>query len=178
MALPDDPIKKALAAQEIWRKHDELLKSLGGPLTSRLDEIQSFLKNSSLQRTLDDMTRHQDVMRAAMGPLADLRQSDFFGTNAAIQEQLERAYKTGDEFNARFRLPAQVDFPYLLDYLLEQLNVNSPLARALEDVERHRHQIEDAMKVIRTPWLDMQDQVKSIAGFAERSGSEEFPCIR
>lgn len=163
MTLPDDPIKKALAAQEAWLKHDELLSSLGSPLTTRLNEIESLLANSSLRRMLDDMTRHQDAVRAALGPLADLRHSDLFGTNAAITEQLERAQRTAEEFNARFRLPAQIEFPSLL----EQFKANSPLARAMEDAERHTRQIEEAMKVIRTPWLDMQDQVKSIAGFAE-----------
>jgi hypothetical protein len=126
--------------------------------------------------------QHEAIMRASLGPMEELRRATLVNVHPAIEEmqraraaivdlhspwyrQLEEAQRSIANYTERFRLPAVNETARLLD----QLRVD-PARDFLARFAEQECSLQRAMESIRTPWLDMQEQMRSIRGFAELQG--------
>ena len=106
------------------------------------------------------LVRHLDLTRIAQGPIADV--PDFLSyVSGSHKEKLTRALAVMEEYNARFRtLSDRHDltmFHERISAVSKAFSVSGP-------------GIVQAMKSMRSPWLDMRNQATSFRAFAELQG--------
>lgn len=105
-----------------------------------------------------------EAMHAANGPLSDLRAAGLldsmgFASDTAKQMQLALA-----EYESRFRLPSAMETRTLLESvkLIESpFSTNNIIDKSL---------VERAMEEMRSPWIDIHEQYRSITAFTELHG--------
>lgn len=132
-------------------------------LTPTLRAISGLQEGLGLGRILEDVNRQSALMRAAMEPLEELRLSGALGRASELSEQLFSAGKLLEGFNARFTLP---DFE---SNLRKQLDLVLP-SGVLAGYSLQATDVQRAIEAMRTPWLDAQNPLRSIAAFAELQG--------
>jgi hypothetical protein len=91
---------------------------------------------------IEEVCRQQELLRKAIGPMEEARQT-FAG------------------YAARFHLPAVTETARLL----QQVRMD-PLKDMLAGFAQKESSLRRAMESMRTPWLDMQEQLRSVRGFA------------
>jgi hypothetical protein len=118
--------------------------------------------NNALARIAEDMERHKKVLSAAYGPMEELRRS---GALAAFSEQsgaiaeLQKQLALATE---RFKLPEfKVATELMAAYRADHA---SELVKHLKDDQDY---LRRATEAIRSPWLDMQAQIRSVGAFAD-----------
>jgi hypothetical protein len=155
----------AQEAQKVLQDRNHLVDVLTkAARVPHLDALNSALENSAILRTLEDFQRHEAVMRAAEGPLAELRPAVLFDLPSPLQKEIQRIREMA-AFELRFSLPD----PRVAEQLLQQLQA-SPLSEAMTRFGKQIDSLERAMQAMRTPWLDAQEPLRSVAGFAELHG--------
>jgi hypothetical protein len=141
---------------------DDEFKKLTAQLQPFADLERALGGNNALTRIAEDMERHKKVLSAAYGPMEELRRSgalDAFseqrGAIAELQKQLALATE-------RFKLP---EFKVAIE-LMEAYRADhaSELVKHLKDNQDY---LRRATEVIRSPWLDMEAQMRSVGAFAD-----------
>lgn len=157
--MSDEAIKRALAAQNTLAKHSRLLDMTDLAARSPvLDAVRSLHENFAIKQMLADVERSQAMIRMATGPLEDLRRAGLFDHGSVLA-------RTMADFSARFRLPETADAARLM----EQFS-SSPAAEALNRYAEQTSSFQRAIESMRTPWLDMQEPMRSMGGFAALQG--------
>ena len=128
---------------ESIRAGDAVIRAALGPL----DEIQR---------------QHNSLIRTYLGPLDDLRRASIFDIGSPLQHKIEAAQQALASYTDRFHLPAATEMARLLNQLPMD-PFRDVLARYAQDESAVRR----AMESMQTPWLDMQETLRSIEGFAE-----------
>lgn len=162
MNIDDEMIKKALAAHDVVRAHEDLIRKaqeLAAPVPWALKAMQ---ESGSLQRMIEDFTRNEERLRMALGPMEDLRRS---GILDVLTAQAERTRQQFADFDARFRLPEIVE----ANRLLLEARTGGILS-AMTRFQEQEAGIQRAVEAMRAPWLDIQNRAQSIAGFAGLQG--------
>jgi hypothetical protein len=164
--MTGNPRKRAakLSQSPNWRQlvADETFKKLAAPLQTLEDIERALGGNNALTRIAEDMERHKDALSAAYGPIEELRRSGAF---AALAEQGGAIA----EFQKQLALPAErfkLPETELLTELIENYRADhaSELVKHFKD---HQDYLRHATEAIRSPWLDMQAQMRSIGAFAD-----------
>ncbi len=133
---------------------------------ARMRETLRLLEeNSSVKRILESVSLHQQLVRTALGPIWELQRAGIFDVNAPWRRDMEIARKAIEGFQARFSLPDMTEIGRLLAEFKASAH-SGTLARYAEEASALQH----AMKGMRTPWLDAQQAMRSMAGFAEMQG--------
>jgi hypothetical protein len=127
--------------------------------------MRSFHENSAAQKMIESIEREQALMRSFLGPLEDLRRAGMFDADTLWHREMERTGLLMKDFEARFRLPALSETACLIADLRA-----SPLADALTRYSEQTSALQRAMESMRTPWLDAQDTLRSLASFTELHG--------
>ncbi|MEP7352501.1 MAG: hypothetical protein ABI824_04635 [Acidobacteriota bacterium] len=157
--MSDEAIKRALEAQNAITKHSRLLDvaalSVRSPM---LEAVRSLHENSALKQMMADVERSQAMMRMASGPLEDLRRAGIFDHGSVLA-------RTMADFSARFRLPEIAETARLMAQFR-----SSPAAEALKRYAEQTSSIQSAIENMRTPWLDVQESLRSMGGFAALQG--------
>ena len=124
--------------------------------------------------------QHETLMRVSIGPMEELRVAPLVNFQPAIGEmhraamldlqspvmrQLEEAQRAIADYTERFRLPAVNETARLL----EQFRVD-PMKDIAARFAEQESSLQRAMASMRTPWLDMREQIRSIGGFVELQG--------
>jgi hypothetical protein len=124
--------------------------------------------------------QHEALMRASLGPMEELRRAvlvdfhspieelrraAFLDVDSSVKRHIEEAQRAMASYTERFHLPAITETALLL----EQLKVD-PMRDLLARFAEQESSVQRAMTRMRTPWLDMQEQMRSVAGFAELQG--------
>jgi len=122
-------------------------------------------ENPSVKRMLEDVEHQRAMMRAVEGPLAELRRAGVFDQTYQFHEVFPKTQQMMQEFKARFALP-EVSSAMKLMQEFQQ----SPFAGVMKRYAEQASEIQRAMEAMRTPWLDAQQALKSVAGFAEIQG--------
>lgn len=143
------------AAREQFRQFEQ---------SSALGHAQMFEENSAITRALEAFKSHEELTRMAMGPMWELRQAGLFDENAPWRKTAELASQAMASFETRFRLPDRLESALLADQfraraIMEKLAFPNEGVAALA--------LQQAMEKMTTPWLDQQETMRSIAGFAE-----------
>jgi hypothetical protein len=121
-------------------------------------------ENSTIPRILEELKHNQAFTRTALGPMWELRQAGLFAEDAPWQRTAALARDAMTKYEARFRLPDQLESGLLAERfrvsaVAENLAIHHP---GLAD-----QGLQQAMEKMRTPWLDQQEAMRSVAGFAE-----------
>lgn len=175
MKLVDiEKLNKALSEAE--RHHgafDKLRKSVNDPM---LNISKALENNLALKRMLDDVERPSSLIKSAMGPLEELRKGGAFDLSSPLLKDLQRTQRLMAEYEKRFSLPELNATAKLL-----QDFQNSPMSDVLKRYSEQASEVQRAMENMRTPWLDAQQALKSVGGFAELQGIgsilERFPTF-
>ncbi len=170
--MPNDAPIRALTAYETLRRQLE-------PLSAQIEALQS---NTGIYRPIEEAARNRTLMRAALGPAEDLRRSvqriteltRLAGGSQAGRPLLSAPtewsefLRLGAKLEKQFVLPETHDIPKLLEALkmdgLEALKIDGT-AIALAHYRDHASQCRHAIEAMTTPWLNQQNQLRSISGF-------------
>lgn len=162
------------------------LNDLVGGMTSRIENIQSAYAMLEAFNTTEHFKtlsatalaaeqarlfadesiskRALEAMHAAAGPLSDLRSSGLLDSFASASTAAQQAQLMLADYEARFRLPTAIEAKRLLE----------PFELSATAFASHHHfeklAIERAMDEMRSPWLDMQAEGRSLIAFAELQG--------
>jgi hypothetical protein len=121
--------------------------------------------NSALGRMLEGITQNLALMRSAIGPLADMRAAGLLDHSSALVPKFDITLGAVTEWQARFRLPDITELTRLMaDF--QTIAASDVLKRYAEGASG----IQRAMERMSTPWLDAQESMRSIAGFAALQG--------
>lgn len=141
---------------------NDAFKKLTAQLQPFADLERALGGNNALARIAEDMERHKKVLSAAYGPMEELRRS---GALAAFSEQsgaiaeLQKQLALATE---RFKLPEfKVATELMAAYRADHA---SELVKHLRDDQDY---LRRATEAIRSPWLDMQAQIRSVGAFAD-----------
>lgn len=153
--MTNDNIKKLLETQETIRRLFE-------PLSASMKAIEA---NSSIQQLIEEANRNRELMRAALGPLEELRRSGLLSPASQLGGEFQRMHEMIAEAKKRFRLPEIAEATKLFREI-----ENSGAFSVVKQYQQQTAKIQRAIESMRTPWLDMQDKVRSISGFVELQG--------
>jgi len=168
MARATQPLAETLKAMQEnsamggLRESLRLIEESSG--VTRIAETARLLKeNSSIQKLMESVRLDQELARTALGPMWELRQAGMF--DPAWRSELQLANHAIEAFQDRFRLPEMSETARLV----MQFRENSP-SEMLTRYALQEGSLQLAMESMRTPWLDAQEAMKSMAGFAEMQG--------
>ena len=150
--MTDDILKNALRAQDALRRQLD-------PLSARIGALQA---DSAIQRLIADADHTRDLMRTILGPAEELRRSLLLDKIPSLASDLEGIRSLGIELENQFRLPSLPETPTLLR-ALEMDKTARPFAHYRDHTAELRH----AVEAMTTPWLNIQDQLRSLTGFVE-----------
>jgi hypothetical protein len=160
--MSEEIMRKALEAQKALRVHGDLLRVMHEQTAPLEDLMRRIAKASEFARLANEWDRNRDLMRAALGPLDDMKRFELAEPSlfaATLRATLDR------DLIGRFRLPATIEVaPLLRDF------VASGNADTLARLSATQGKLQRAIEAMRTPWLDAQDSIRSIGGFAELQG--------
>lgn len=153
--MPDDKLMKSLldVHNNTLRPHTDALKVAWG---TALPEALRAMENSGIRQMMKDIEHHKEAMQAALA-IEDLRRARVFDVDSRWLREIERA--------ARFSLPEMTE----IGRLMEEFR-RSPLSEALARYAEQPSGLQLAIESMRSPWLDAQEGMRSIAGFAELQG--------
>jgi len=95
--------------------------------------FKAFEENSAIKRIAEDFARHEQMMRAALGPVEELRRAGAFDFTSQIADQLKPMQSVLTEIEERFRLPEMGETVRLLQGI-ESTGVASALRRYHDEV--------------------------------------------
>jgi hypothetical protein len=151
-----DSAKKDLEEQARLQRH---LATLVGARPPEID--------GGLRRLVEEAGRHQELIRAALGPLEDLGHSGSLSDAARRAEEtvesMRRASEIVAQLQASFRLPEVGETARLLR------DVES-VSKSLERYREHGLAAQRAAEAMCSPWLDIKDRFRSLTGFVELQG--------
>jgi len=153
--MMEDNTIRAFEMQDTLRRHFE-------PLTAMLKSLEGSLAMQQLAR---DLTRQQEMMRAALGPLEDLRRAALLIPESMTSNDLQRISEIVAETEKRFLLPKISEVTKLVREF-ENIGAAKEIAR----YQAHASEIVHALESMRSPWLDMADKPGSVGGFVDLQG--------
>lgn len=153
---------------ESVKQHEMAMRTAFGPI-EELRRMTVFDVDSpgrrEMELVLESVKRHEAAMRTAFGPIEELRRVGVFDFDSPWLREMELVRQAITDFEARFRLP---EIPEAARLILEF--TASPLSESLARYAEQASSIQRAMESMRTPWLDPQEAMRSMAGFAELQG--------
>lgn len=114
---------------------------------------------------LKELDQHREIMRVAAGPLEEMRRAGVFDRTSLLSREFETTRLAMAEFHARFSLPEMSE----VARLAKQFQA-SPMAEVLKRYEEQTSSFKQAMEKMQTPWLDIQESMRSMGGFAALQG--------
>jgi hypothetical protein len=118
-----------------------------------------------MQLVLESVKHHGTAMRTAFGPIEELRRVGLFDADSAWRRDMELVRQAMVDFETRFRLPEISETARLMMEFSK-----SPLSESLARYAEQTSSLQLAVESMRTPWLDAQESMRSMAGFAELQG--------
>jgi hypothetical protein len=107
-----------------------------------------------------EFRRHDELMKGIIGPGQELSALLKYSFDSDVSRQFREMQEAARSLQEQFRLPAVTETTRLW---MDLQNQHSEIARRAME---YQSGIQEAMKAMRSPWLDIQDQVKSMSGFS------------
>jgi hypothetical protein len=165
----DKFLKSILESQKALRSHRETVAAFEAITSPKLAALQIYDENSAVRQMMKDLERKEASMRLAWGPMwrdnLEMASKRFSDISASFIRSAEEARQAVAVFETRFRLP---EIPEIGRLIAEYKT--SPISEALAAHAEQAKKLQQAMESMRTPWLDAQKSMSSIAGFAELQG--------
>ena len=143
----DDIIRKLKVQETISRQLEPFYRAI--ETSSRIQSSVQWQQN---------IIRHQELLRVALGPLEDIRRSGHIALMSKLQNEMS-GLTSLLEVEQQFLLPGLVDATRLLDDYARtnQLDVLTRYSQTLPDLQV-------AMESMRTPWLNVENNIQSLNG--------------
>ena len=155
-------MKSVLDAQKAYAEATEAAMRAARPLA---DAMRAIEENSGIKQVMESIRHHEVALRAALGPFEDLRRDGVLYADSPWGREMELARQAITTYEAQFRLPEMTEAARLIaEFRTSRLS--EPLLRYAGQVSSLQH----AMESMRTPWLNAQEAMRSVAGFAELQG--------
>jgi hypothetical protein len=166
--LPDEKLMKSvLDVQNALdtRPYAEAIEAASRVPRSVAEALRAIEDSSGIRQMLETVKLHEAAMRAAVGPLDELRRAGVFDVDSPWRRNMELVRQAMVDFEARFRLPEMTEAAGLI----AQFRMD-PLSESLARYAEQTSSLQSAIESMRTPWLDIQEVMRSMAGFAELQG--------
>ena len=166
--MPDNKLVKSLLEDQKTfdtRPYAVAIKEATRASRSITDQLQSIAgENSALRQVMGIIRRNEEFTRVALGPLSELCRTGILNFDSPWCREMEMARQAIEGYQARFKLPEITETSRLLATFNEELSdTMSRYAETSSSLKR-------AMESMRTPWLDIQETMRSITGFADIQG--------
>lgn len=119
----------------------------------------------AIREMLKSIEHNNELIKRAFGPLAELRRAGIFDVNSPLHREMERVRRFMADTDARFRLPEMGEVARLMEDFRA-----GPLSKALKRYAEEESGLRQAMERMSAPWLDVQENLRSVASFAELQG--------
>lgn len=159
----DDALKRAIAG------HESILGSAGAiaRIQKEADKLAAMLRpleaSFEMRSVAEEFARHEKVLRAALGPVEELRRIGMSDNVAALSNwnanPLQNVFANIEQ---RFRVPAISE----MAQLLQEIDCTS-VASILKKYDFGATRLRDAIQAMEYPWLDRENLKGSLAGFVE-----------
>lgn len=182
MARASNPLADAMKSMEnsslalLQRQIKELDVHSG--LSQVMEKARLMNEDSNIKRMMEALNQNKELARMAFGPMFELR--DAVALQAPFQREMEKIRETLGGFEARFRTTELEEVARLYKQFEENSVTNwakslrdSAGIEALQRLTQPSNDVLRAMESMRSPWLDVQSLLKSIAGFSEMQGIGE-----
>jgi Swt1-like HEPN len=163
--LLDETQKKLIAAQEAAYRLSNLLDKVRWqtePLSTTLAMIEMY---SMARRFAEEMNAHQEIIRATLGPIEDLRRATILGSEPSLGKEMSQIQQEVAAYEARFRFPDRSETTRLIAQVQ-----NSGAIPFLSSSQEETLNLQRAIQAMKSPWLDAENTLHSIRGFAELQG--------
>jgi hypothetical protein len=160
--MTKNPTDSLTTAQETIRRQDDLLRIVRVSLGPEASAVKALVTTPELQRLVETLGRQRDAMRAALGPLEELRRNGVLDRISGLTESAQLATKVLSDYGAHFALPGTLETAKLFKQFQE-----SGIAAQMRRFREQGREIQAAMEAMRAPWLDVQNRLQSMGGFAE-----------
>ena len=155
-ALDTQPCARAAEAIEVASRVER----------SMADTLRAIEENSGINQMLESVKHHEAATRTALGPIEELRRVGVFDVDSPWRRDMEVVRQALTDFESRFRLPEMTETTRLITEFR-----TSPLSESLAATcAEQTSSLQRAIESMRTPWLDTQEVMRSVAGFAELQG--------
>lgn len=153
LAQRQELTRAALGPLELWRRQVELgRQAMASVAAQHWQEMELARQNMA-------------SVAAQQRQQMELARQTVISVAAQHRHQMDMARQAMAGFEARFRLPEIAETARLI----EELRVGV-LSETLTHYAEMQSSLQRAMDSMRTPWLNVQDVMNSIAGFAELQG--------
>lgn len=144
------------------RAYEDVVRRMQDPL---MNPLTLTGVKSAVQQMAEDFERQNAAIRAVIGPSADLQIQQRLASESALQAEIERIKRHAVEYEAQFRLPDIIEAKRLATEVL-----GSPISEAMRRSLEQFAETQRAMKAIGTPWLKIDDPLRSVTAFADLQG--------
>lgn len=158
----DEAIMKAIAEQESALAAANSIMRFQKEAEKFAATFKTFETNSAMKCIAHDFERHEQMVRAALGPIEDLRRLGALTHVSKVSVQVKPMQSVLADIEKRFRLPEMTETARILQDI-KFTGVASILKRHEEEVSK----IQEAMNALRSPWLNFENLKVSVSGFAE-----------
>jgi hypothetical protein len=165
MKIGSRGISKMRASQEMEHHLADMLETIrrqAEPLSTALSAIE---QNSSMHRLVQEMNRHQEIIRATLGPIEELRRAGVFEFESPSRLEVEQRLQVMADYKTHFRLPKMHE----ATQLIKQIQ-NTGTTAWLSSHQKETSSLQHAIQAMKSPWIDAENALRSISGFAELQG--------
>lgn len=162
----DDATKKAIAIREsVFLNSDTAARLYQGSkaLSNALkisEENSAIMKKIAEEFTRHDH-RHEQLLRAALGPVEELRLAGALDTASRLADQFKPMQGMLAEIEKRFRLPELGEAARVFQEMH-----NTGIASILKRYHEETSGIQSALEAMQSPWLDRQNIARSFEGLS------------
>ena len=162
--MPEDKlIKSILEAQKAF--DISAIEQATRASRSIADLRHIIRENSALMQPMESIRRNEKLTRAAIGPLFDLHRTGILDLDSSWQPEMGIARQAMEGYHVRFKLPEIAETARILSPFK-----NGALSNVMARSAEKYSSLKRAMESMRTPWLDIQQTMRSVSGFAEIQG--------
>ena len=130
-----------------------------------ITDWQSIGENSALKQAMESLRMNKELTRAAFGSLSELRHAGILDLDSSWRREMDLARQAMEGYRMRFKLPEITETSRLLATFK-----SGALSDGMAKYAAESSSLKCAMESMRTPWLDIQETMRSVAGFAEIQG--------
>lgn len=128
-------------------------------------EAMRSVERSGLQEAIESFTRPQNAMRDLLKPMEEIARAQTLLVDSPLLRELNRTQELVAAFESQYRLPALADIGGIAAEF-ETSSVSKALASFVEDTSA----LQRAMEQMTTPWLHVQEAMRSVTALAELQG--------
>jgi hypothetical protein len=127
--------------------------------------LRAIQDNSGVSQSIKDIQRRDAEMRAILTPIEELRRAGIvFDSASRWGRDIEQARQLITDYT-RFRLPEMTEAARLIAEFRK-----NPMSQFLATYAEQNADLQRAIETMRTPWLDTQNAIRSMAALTELHG--------